>query len=96
MLSGLGDVAFSVISGILEVAGRVGFASIFMFVLKMSYFGIWYTNVLTWFLIALSAISRFIYYIRQVEQGKVSIKILHDINLRRQLKCLVQLFRLKN
>lgn len=69
VLNGVGDVFFSMVNGILEVGGRILFAVLLMYVLKMGYWGVWYTNVLTWLLIAVSAVVRLIFYLRKLEKN---------------------------
>lgn len=50
MLNGVGDAAFAMVNGFLEVAGRVGFAWILMMIPSVGLWGIWYTNGFTWVL----------------------------------------------
>lgn len=69
ILNGMKDVTFSMINGGLEVGGRVVFALILMYMTSIGYLGIWYTNILTWILIAGSAMIRFVYFIRRAHSA---------------------------
>ena len=69
ILNGMKDVTFSMINGGLEVGGRVIFALILMYMTSIGYLGIWYTNILTWILIAGSAMIRFVYFIRRAHSA---------------------------
>ena len=66
--TGMGDVVFSMLNGALEVGGRIVFALILMYVLKMGFWGVWYTNIFTWIVIALTASVRFSVYIRKCQR----------------------------
>ena len=57
-LNGMGDVFFSMMNGALEVGGRIVFAAIFIFLTSLGFWGVWYTNIFTWILIALCAVIR--------------------------------------
>lgn len=59
LLNGVGDVGFSMVNGFLEVAGRIGFAFLFILILKFGYMSAWYTNGLTWSFVGLMSILRF-------------------------------------
>ena len=50
ILNGSGDTFFSMISGFVEIIGRIGFASFFIFVAKTGYVGIWYAMIANWLL----------------------------------------------
>ena len=67
-LNGMGDVVFSMLNGALEVGGRIVFALILMYVIKMGFWGVWYTNIFTWIVIALTASVRFAVYIRKCQR----------------------------
>ena len=60
MLNGVGDTTFTMMNGIAEVVGRVGFALLFMMIPGIGVWGIWYTNGLTWIITALMNTFRFI------------------------------------
>lgn len=77
-LNGMGDVVFSMINGFLEVGGRVVFALILMYVLNMGFWGIWYTNIFTWVVIAFTAAARLVVYLRKV-QRKTALNETNDI-----------------
>lgn len=59
LLNGVGDVNFSMINGFMEVAGRIGFAFVLIFLFNMNYMAAWYTNGLTWTLVGIISIIRF-------------------------------------
>ncbi len=59
LLNGVGDVTFSMINGFMEVAGRIGFAFILIYLFKMNHMAAWYTNGLTWSLVGIISIVRF-------------------------------------
>lgn len=67
-LNGMGDVVFSMINGFLEVGGRVVFALILMYALNMGFWGIWYTNIFTWIVIALTAAMRLVAYLKKAQR----------------------------
>lgn len=71
MLNGVGDATFSMINGIVEVIGRVGFAWLLMLIPAIGMWGVWYTNGLTWTITGLVNIWR-------VKQGKWQIKTVVD------------------
>nr|MCR5202167.1 MATE family efflux transporter [Lachnospiraceae bacterium] len=60
MLNGVGDTTFTMMNGVAEVVGRVGFALLFMMIPAIGVWGIWYTNGLTWILTALMNTFRFV------------------------------------
>ena len=68
-LNGMGDVVFSMINGFLEVGGRVVFALVLMYVINMGFWGIWYTNIFTWVVIALTAAVRLVVYLKKVQRS---------------------------
>lgn len=68
-LNGMGDVVFSMINGFLEVGGRVVFALILMYALNLGFWGIWYTNIFTWIVIALTAAVRLIVYLKKAQRN---------------------------
>lgn len=68
-LNGMGDVVFSMINGFLEVGGRVVFALFLMYALNMGFWGIWYTNIFTWIVIALTAAVRLIVYLKKAQRN---------------------------
>ena len=69
VLNGMGDVFFSMLNGILEVGGRIFFAVVLMYVFKLGFWGVWYTNVLTWVVIASSAAIRLVFFFRKKERA---------------------------
>jgi len=60
MLNGVGDAAFAMVNGILEVAGRIGFAWLLMMIPSVGMWGVWYTNGLTWLLTGAGNVLRFL------------------------------------
>ena len=59
MLNGVGDAAFALINGIIEVAGRIGFAAILMAIPGVGLWGCWYTNGLTWAITGIGCVIRY-------------------------------------
>ncbi len=59
MLNGVGDAAFALINGIIEVVGRIGFAAILMAIPGVGLWGCWYTNGLTWAITGLGCLIRY-------------------------------------
>lgn len=59
MLNGVGDSMFSMINGICEVIGRIGFAIILMMIPAVGIWGVWYTNGLTWILAGAAGVLRY-------------------------------------
>lgn len=70
-LNGVKDVTYSMINGAMEVLGRVVFAALLMYVCGMGYFGIWYTNILTWILVAFVALVRFCWFMRKCKMSEM-------------------------
>lgn len=59
VLNGAGDVNFAMLSGFVEVGGRVGFAKPLTFVPFIGMLSIWYTTGLTWTLTAVISCVRY-------------------------------------
>ena len=59
MLNGVGDAAFALINGLIEVVGRIGFAAILMAIPGVGLWGCWYTNGLTWAITGLGCVIRY-------------------------------------
>lgn len=59
ILNGCGDTAFSMINGLTEVVGRIGFAPIFTRIPKLGYWGIWVTTGFTWTITAIVCFIRY-------------------------------------
>lgn len=59
MLNGVGDAAFALINGIIEVVGRIGFATILMAIPGVGLWGCWYTNGLTWAITGIGCVVRY-------------------------------------
>ena len=59
VLNGAGDVNFAMLSGFIEVGGRVGFAKPLTFVPFIGMLSIWYTSGLTWLLTAIISCIRY-------------------------------------
>ena len=60
MLNGVGDAAFALINGLIEVVGRIGFAAILMAIPGVGLWGCWYTNGLTWAITGLGCVLRYL------------------------------------
>ncbi len=60
MLNGVGDAAFALINGLIEVVGRIGFAAILMAIPGVGLWGCWYTNGLTWAITGLGCVIRYL------------------------------------
>ncbi len=73
-LSGMGDVFYSMLNGCMEVGGRVIFALILMNIPGIGFWGVWYTNIFTWILIATVAFLRFVIYLRKQSEGNAILK----------------------
>ena len=59
LLNGVGDVFFSMMNGIVEVAGRIGFVFLLIGLFNLDYMAAWYTNGLTWSLTGIICVIRF-------------------------------------
>ncbi|MDO5154561.1 MAG: MATE family efflux transporter [Eubacteriales bacterium] len=59
MLNGVGDSMFSMINGVCEVIGRIGFAVVLMMIPSVGIWGVWYTNGLTWLLAGAAGVIRY-------------------------------------
>lgn len=59
LLNGVGDVSFSMMNGVCEVVGRVGFAILLLAIPAIGIWGVWYTNGFTWLLTGLMSTVRF-------------------------------------
>lgn len=58
MLNGVGDAMFSMINGVTEVIGRIGFAWILMLIPFVGMWCVWWTNGLTWCITAIASVIR--------------------------------------
>lgn len=59
MLNGVGDVAYAMVNGVCEVAGRIFFAYILALIPGIGFWGVWYTNGLTWILAGAAGVIRY-------------------------------------
>lgn len=59
LLNGAGDVGYSMINGIAEVAGRIGFAMLLVHIPKIGWWAVWGTTCLTWFFTAVMSLIRY-------------------------------------
>ena len=59
LLNGTGDVKYSLINGLAEVVGRIGFATLFTTVIPLGYMAVWVTTCFTWLLTAVLSIIRY-------------------------------------
>lgn len=60
ILNGSGDTAFAMVIGLVEIIGRVGFAFLYVTVLKSGPQGLWYTAVSNWTLTGLVCLIRYL------------------------------------
>lgn len=70
VLNGAGDTTFALINGAVEIAGRLGFALLFIKLLKIGPEGIWYTTIANW---TLTGIVCQIRYSSGVWKKKISL-----------------------
>ena len=66
VLNGIGDAGFSLINGIVEVIGRIGFPLLLMLFPAIGVWGIWLSAGLTWFISGLFSLIRYIVKTRSV------------------------------
>ena len=59
VLNGCGDTTFSLINGITEVAGRIGFAPVLTRIPSLGFWGIWVTTGATWTVTAIVCCIRY-------------------------------------
>lgn len=59
LLNGAGDVGYSMINGIAEVAGRIGFAILLVHIPSVGWWAVWGTTCLTWLLTAIMSVIRY-------------------------------------
>lgn len=59
LLNGVGDVGYSMINGMAEVAGRIGFAMLLVRIPSVGWWAVWGTTCLTWFLTAVMSVIRY-------------------------------------
>ncbi len=59
MLNGVGDVGFALLNGIVEVAGRIGFAFLLVNFTDLDYWSVWATTCLTWVITAIMSLARY-------------------------------------
>lgn len=59
VLNGAGDAVYSMINGIMEIAGRIGFAVPLTKISMIGMWGIFYTTGLTWTLVSIVSIARY-------------------------------------
>lgn len=60
VLNGIGDAGFSLINGIVEVIGRIGFPLLLMLFPAIGVWGIWLSAGLTWFISGFFALIRYV------------------------------------
>ncbi len=81
VLNGIGDAAFSLINGIVEVVGRIGFPFMLMLFPSIGVWGIWLSAGLTWFISGLFALIRYIAKTRSAGfLSLASYARTHDLN----------------
>lgn len=59
LLNGAGDVGYSMINGIAEVVGRIGFATLLVNIPAVGWWAVWGTTCLTWLLTAVMSLIRY-------------------------------------
>lgn len=59
ILNGSGDTGFAMTNGAVEIVGRVGFACLYVTLLKMGPEGLWYTAISNWTLTGLVCLARY-------------------------------------
>lgn len=59
LLNGAGDVGYSMINGIAEVVGRIGFATLLVHIHAAGLIAVWGTTCLTWMLTAIMSLIRY-------------------------------------
>ena len=59
LLNGAGDAVYSVINGLVEVIGRVGFSMLLVTIPVFGVWGVWYATGFTWLLAGLASILRY-------------------------------------
>ena len=62
VLNGVGDAAFALVNGILEVVGRIGLPLLLIRFWHMGVWACWYTVGLTWLLSALGCLARYFFW----------------------------------
>ena len=60
VLNGIGDAAFSLINGVVEIAGRVGLPLLLLRLTSAGVWSIWITAGVTWMLAGLSCVLRYV------------------------------------
>lgn len=59
LLNGTGDAVYSMINGIVEVTGRVGFSNILARVPALGAWSVWFTSGLTWTITGIASVIRY-------------------------------------
>ena len=60
ILNGSGDTGFALVNGLTEIVGRVGFAYLFVTVMKIGPEGLGYTAIANWTLTGLVCLARYL------------------------------------
>lgn len=60
ILNGAGDTRFALMNGIVEIIGRVGFAFLFVNILRIGPEGLWYTAISNWTLTGIVCMARYL------------------------------------
>jgi putative MATE family efflux protein len=74
LLNGVGDSMYSLVNGVVEITGRIGFAIILTRIHQIGVWGIWGTTGLTWFIACMFALWRYRsgkWTVRLFTQGEV-------------------------
>lgn len=59
LLNGAGDVGYAMFNGIVEVVGRIGFATVLAMIPEIGCWAVWATSGLTWFITGLMSCLRY-------------------------------------
>jgi Na+-driven multidrug efflux pump len=77
LLNGTGDAFYSMINGLVEVVGRVGFSSVLALIPAIGVWSVWSTTGLTWVITSIASIIRY----RQGKWENKSIVTTHDTKI---------------
>ena len=59
LLNGAGDAFYAMINGLIEVAGRIGFANTLVWISTIGVWGIWWATGLTWVITGAASVIRY-------------------------------------
>ncbi len=72
LLNGIGDAKFSMVSGIVEVIGRFGFASLLAALPFLGVLGVWLANGLTWTITGIAGLIRYYWQKKHLLKANIS------------------------